>query len=98
MNVGGAPDIREDEELEEEEEEEMSEDDDEMADFIVDEEDVYELGSSSKYVLFSLNQILDLQNAELLSIYMTCLTTHVGSLLFLLSIDNFEMYVIGGKR
>jgi hypothetical protein len=26
----------------------MSEDDDEMADFIVDEEDVYELGSSSK--------------------------------------------------
>jgi hypothetical protein len=68
-----------------------------MADFIVDEEDVYELGSSSKYVLFSLNQILDLQNAQRLSIYMTCLT-HVGSLLFLLSIDNFEMYVIGGKR
>ncbi len=97
MNVGGAPDIREDEELEEEEEEEMSEDDDEMADFIVDEEDVYELGSSSKYVLFILNQILYLQNAELLSIYMTCLT-HFGSLLFLLSIDNFEMYVIGGKR
>jgi hypothetical protein len=58
VNVGGAPDIREDEELEEEEEEETSEDDDEMADFIVDEEDVYELGSSSKYVLFNLTRFL----------------------------------------
>ncbi len=49
--VGGAPDVRDDEELEEEEEEEMGEEDDEMADFIVDEEDVDELGQPSRCVL-----------------------------------------------
>lgn len=50
--AGAAPeDVAEEEEMEEEDEEEMGEED-EMADFIVDEEEVDEHGQPSRYTAF----------------------------------------------
>lgn len=50
--AGAAPeDVAEEEEMEEEDEEEMGEED-EMADFIVDEEEVDEHGQPSRYTVF----------------------------------------------